>query len=149
MGFKLNPPHPRILLFLRSTLCDCVGKCQMKVKVTQLCPTLCDHMDYMEFSRPDTGVGSCSLLQEIFPTQGLNWGLLHYRQILYQLSYQESLYMSRISSLLLSGILSSHNIFLFPKLVSLWLSLQHHLYYLLSQVFFQLPMVTSVSISPK
>ena len=91
----------------------------MKVKVTQLCPTLCDHMDYVEFSRPDTGVGSCSLLQEIFPTQGLNWGLLHYRQILYQLSHQESLYLSKISSLLLSGILSSHNIFLFPKLVSL------------------------------
>ena len=31
-----------------------------------------------------------SLLQEIFPTQGLNLGLLHYRQILYQLSHKES-----------------------------------------------------------
>ena len=29
-----------------------------------------------------------SLLQEIFPTQGLNAGLLHCRQILYQLSHQ-------------------------------------------------------------
>ena len=38
----------------------------------------------------DTGVGSLSLLQEIFPTQGSNWGLLHCRQILYQLSYQGS-----------------------------------------------------------
>ena len=35
------------------------------------------------------GVGSLSLLQRIFPTQKLNWGLLHCRQILYQLSYQE------------------------------------------------------------
>ena len=35
-----------------------------------------------------TGVGSLSLLQGIFPTQGLNPGLLHYRQILYQLSHK-------------------------------------------------------------
>ena len=38
----------------------------------------------------NTGVGSLSLLQGIFPTQGLNSGLLHYRQILYQLSYEGS-----------------------------------------------------------
>ena len=38
----------------------------------------------------NTGVGSLSLLQEIFKTQGLNRGLLHCRQILYQLSYQGS-----------------------------------------------------------
>ena len=36
----------------------------------------------------NTAVGSCSLLQGIFPTQGLNPGLLHYRQILYCLSHQ-------------------------------------------------------------
>ena len=39
----------------------------------------------------NTGVGSLSLLQGIFPTQELNWGLLHCRQILYQLSYREAL----------------------------------------------------------
>ena len=38
----------------------------------------------------NAGVGSLSLLQRIFPTQELNWGLLHCRQILYQLSYQGS-----------------------------------------------------------
>ena len=38
----------------------------------------------------NTGVGSLSLLQGIFPIQELNWGLLHFRQILYQLSYQGS-----------------------------------------------------------
>ena len=37
-----------------------------------------------------TGVGSLSLLQRIFPTQELNWGLLHCRKFLYQLSYQGS-----------------------------------------------------------
>ena len=36
----------------------------------------------------NTEVGSLSLLQWIFPTQELNWGLLHCRWILYQLSYQ-------------------------------------------------------------
>ena len=35
----------------------------------------------------NTGVGSCSLLQEIFPTQGSNPGLSHCRWILYQLSH--------------------------------------------------------------
>ena len=40
----------------------------------------------------NTGVGSLSLLQGIFPPQELNWGLLHCRQILYQLSYQGSPY---------------------------------------------------------
>ena len=38
----------------------------------------------------NTGVGSRSLLQGIFPTQGLNPGLLHCRWILYQLSHQGS-----------------------------------------------------------
>ena len=38
----------------------------------------------------NTGVGSLSLLQRIFPTQESNWGLLHCMQILYQLSYQGS-----------------------------------------------------------
>ena len=37
-----------------------------------------------------TGVGSLSLLQQIFPTQESNWGLLHYRWILCQLNYQGS-----------------------------------------------------------
>jgi len=36
----------------------------------------------------DTGVGSLSLLQRIFLTQELNRSLLHFRQILHQLSYQ-------------------------------------------------------------
>ena len=38
----------------------------------------------------NTGVGCHSFLQEIFPTQGLSQGLLHYRQLLYQLSHQGS-----------------------------------------------------------
>ena len=39
----------------------------------------------------NTGVGSLSLLQWMFPTQELNQGLLHCSWILYQLNYQGSL----------------------------------------------------------
>ena len=38
----------------------------------------------------NTGVGSLSLFQRIFPTQGSNPGLPHYRQILCQLSHKGS-----------------------------------------------------------
>ena len=38
----------------------------------------------------NTGMGRLSLLQGIFPTQELNWDLLHCRCVLYQLSYQGS-----------------------------------------------------------
>ena len=50
------------------------------------------HGLYRPWNSPgqNTGVGSLSLLQGIFPTQGLNPGLQSCRQILYQLSYQGS-----------------------------------------------------------
>ena len=41
-----------------------------------------------DFPGKNTGVGCHFLLQEIFPTQGLNLGLLHCRQTLYRLSHQ-------------------------------------------------------------
>ena len=105
---------------------------KVKVKVAQLCPTLCNSMDFtvhrilqarilewvaFPFSRDfpnlgieprcpklqanslpaepqgspkNTGVGSLSLLQWIILTQESNWGLLHCRWILYQLSYEGS-----------------------------------------------------------
>ena len=64
----------------------------MKVKVTHSCLTLQPHGQYSPWNSPgqNTGVGSCSLLQGIFPMQGSNLGLPHCRQILYQLSYQGS-----------------------------------------------------------
>ena len=37
----------------------------------------------------NAGVGSLSLLQQIFLTQEFNQGLLHCRRILYQLNYQK------------------------------------------------------------
>ena len=47
----------------------------------------------------NTGVGGLSLLQGIFPTRELNRSLLHYRQILYQLIYEQSPLMNEISQL--------------------------------------------------
>ena len=64
-----------------------------KVKVAQLCPTVCDpHGLYSPWNSPgqNTGVGSLSFLQGIFPTQGLNPGLPYCRRILYQLSHKEA-----------------------------------------------------------
>ena len=50
------------------------------------------HGLYSPWNSPgrNTGVGSLSLLQGIFPAQGSNPGLPHGRWILYQLSYQGS-----------------------------------------------------------
>ena len=68
---------------------------RLKVLVTQLwCLMLCDPMDcsLCPWNSPgkNTGMGSLSFLQGIFPTQGLNLGLPHCRQILYHLSQQKS-----------------------------------------------------------
>ena len=50
--------------------------------------TLCDSMDCRYSSGKNTAVGSHSLLQGIFPTQGLNPRFLHCGKILYLLSHQ-------------------------------------------------------------
>ena len=62
---------------------------EVKVLVAQSCPTLCDPTDCpWDSSGKNTGVGNHSLFQGIFPTEGLNLGLLHCRQILYRLRCQ-------------------------------------------------------------
>ena len=67
-----------------------------EVKETEASSVMSDslrpHGLYSSWNSPgqNTGVGTLSLLQGIFPTQGLNPGLLHCRWILYQLSYQGS-----------------------------------------------------------
>ena len=78
----------------------------MKFSVTQSYPLFvtpqtvaCQASLSMEFSRQEycsgkktnIAVGSHSLLQGIFPTQGSNPGLLYCRRILYQLSPKGSL----------------------------------------------------------
>ena len=46
----------------------------------------------------DTGIGSLSLLQGIFPTQGSKPGVLHCRQILYHLSHKRGEWKSWIKT---------------------------------------------------
>ena len=76
----LNPP-PRIITSMKWS----------EMQVAQLCLTLCDPMNYTALGiLQNTGVGSLSLLKGIFPIQGSNPGLLHYRQILYKLSHTGS-----------------------------------------------------------
>ena len=55
-----------------------LNKEKVKVKVAQSYLTLCNPLDCSPWNSPGetTGVGSLSLLQGIFPTQGLNSGLL-------------------------------------------------------------------------
>ena len=50
------------------------------------------HGLYSPWNSPgqNTGMGSLSLLQGIFPIQGLNPGLMHCRRIFYQLSHKGS-----------------------------------------------------------
>ena len=74
-------------------VCKCVYVCVCLV--AQLCPTLCDPMDYSppgssvpgDSPGKNTGVGCHALLQGFFLTQQSNWGLPHCRWILYQMSY--------------------------------------------------------------
>ena len=69
--------------------------CAILRLVAQSCPTLCNPMDcsppgssvHEDSPGKNTGVGCHTLLQGIFPTQGLNPGLPHCSQILYQLNW--------------------------------------------------------------
>ena len=79
-----------------------IFKCKKKVNITQSCSILCDPMDrgparlLCPWNSPghNTGVGSHSLLQVIFLTQGSNPGHSHCRQILYCLSHQGSPFLN-------------------------------------------------------
>ena len=66
-------------------------------KESESCSVMCDSLrphglySPVNFLGQNTGVGSLSLLQGVFPTQELNAGLPHCRRIPYQLSYKGSL----------------------------------------------------------
>ena len=68
----------------------CDNRCRVRLFVT---PWTVAHQAplSMRFSRQEYQVGCHSLLQRLFPTQGLNLSLLHCRWILYCLSHQGSL----------------------------------------------------------
>ena len=102
----LPPSHLRVLTYFSNfhiLALVRIGKAMRIKKLTltsltelRLCSVVSDSLQphglYSPWNSPgqNTGVGSLSLLQGIFPTQGLNPGLPHYRKILYQLSHQGS-----------------------------------------------------------
>ena len=69
----------------------------VKVERSESCSVVSDSLQPHGLYSPrnslgqNTGVGSLFLLQGIFPTQGWNPGLPHFRWILYQLNYQGSI----------------------------------------------------------
>ena len=74
--------------------------CWVCTKSFQSCLTLCNPMDYSPLGssvhgdspgKKECWVGCHALLQGIFPTQGLNPGFPHCRQILYHRNHQGSI----------------------------------------------------------
>ena len=83
----------QVLICLSRSLCVCVCVCvcvSRSVVSDSAIPQTVAHQAPRPWNSPgkNTGVGSHSLLQGIFSTQGSNPGLPHCRQILYQLSHQ-------------------------------------------------------------
>ena len=88
------------------------------VLVAQSCPTLCDPMAcsppgtsvHGDSPGKNTGVDCHSLLQGIFPTQGLNPGPPHCRRILYHLSHKGNpRILEWVAYPLLQGILTQES----------------------------------------
>ena len=75
-----------------SDFCNPVD-CISEMSHLAVCYSLRPHGLYSPWDslHQNTGMGSLSFLQGIFPTQGLNPGLPHCRWILYQLSHKGSL----------------------------------------------------------
>ena len=102
LPFCLSPPPLQSSLYLQFFSRMCLNLCSVGVLPL---PFFVGPSVVSDFVRPrglqptrllclwdspgkNTGVGSHSLLQGIFLTQGLNPGFLHHRQILYGLSHQ-------------------------------------------------------------
>ena len=73
---------------------------EVKVLVTQSCLTLWDPTDCSQLGTSVHGMFQDilhSILQGIFPSQGLTPGILHCRQILYRLSCQGSIFLALLT----------------------------------------------------
>ena len=99
--------------------CSALNVCSSRSVMSD---SLQSHGLYSPWNSPaqNTGVGSLSLLQRIFPTQGSNPGLPHCRWIFYQLSHKGSPVLNRtlknlwvleqLSSLLLQVIICKNKL---------------------------------------
>ena len=88
-GWSPQGSQPAGSDFTQECACRHQVKCEIHSVVSD---SLQPHGLYGPWNSPgqNTGVGSLSLLQGIFPTQELNPGLPHCRWILYELSHQGS-----------------------------------------------------------
>ena len=90
------PSPPLALLIVIQNTRTQLDKRSMYIATSESCSAVSDSLQpyglYSPWNSPgqNTGVGSLSLLQGIIPIQGSNPGLLHCRQILYQLNHQGS-----------------------------------------------------------
>ena len=101
-AFEVHPcfgMHQYFIPFYCQIIFCCINiLCAMLCWVIQSCPTLCNPMDcsspcsslHGDSAGKNTGVDCHALLQGIFLTQESNRDLLHWKWILYQLSYQGS-----------------------------------------------------------
>ena len=102
-GLQENPEafgHQHVIIFLpfcgRYQQLQVTGYDHCKESIRLVCHLPMLNMDcgllgssvHSILQAENTGVGCHLLLQGIFPTQGLNSGLLHCRQTLYPLSHQ-------------------------------------------------------------
>ena len=95
----VNACRARLTSTKRNTKCLLIS---VSESPSVMSDSLWPHGLYSLWNSPDqnSGVGSLSFLHGIFPTQGLIPGLLHYRQILYQLSHNRS---SKVVFMWISG----------------------------------------------
>ena len=92
---RLNSPwgHKELANEKFSSILNILSELEVKSESRSvMSDSLWPHGLYSPWNSPgqNTGVGSLSLLQGIFPIQGSNPGLPHYRQIIYQLSHKGS-----------------------------------------------------------
>ena len=112
-----------LFVFCEEYKIDVFKKFKYKVKVAST--SLQPHGLQSPCNSPaqNTGVGSLSLLQRIFPTQGWNTGLPHCRRILYQLKHvqcelsAESLKVSGLDDFKCPMQLPFHNVGLYVPLL--------------------------------
>ena len=98
-GLLISPALADGFFIVSATWEALFPRCVVLCLVAQSCLTLCDPTECNppgssvlgDSPGKNTGVGCHALLQGIFPTQGLNPGPLHCRQILYHMSHQGSL----------------------------------------------------------
>ena len=88
MAFEKKPS----LLTLNKLMCVCVCVCYSlsHIWLFAIPRTVAHQGPLWNSPGKKTGVGSHSLLQGIFPTQGSNTNHLYFRQILYHLSHKEN-----------------------------------------------------------